>query len=92
MEGDRTALRLCLGRLVPIKRERTISLELPPLKGSQDSLRAIGAVLGAVAAGEISPSEGQAVAALLETHRRAFEVNATPFLLSPAQRFAQTIP
>ncbi len=33
-------------------------------------------LLGAVAAGEITPSEGQAVASLLETHRRTFEVEA----------------
>ena len=42
--------------------------------GSQDSLRAIGTVLEAVGAGMITPSEGQAVASLLETHRRTFEV------------------
>mgnify|MGYP006099144839 CR=1 FL=1 len=76
LEGDPTALRLCVSRLIPIKREHTISLDLPPLEGSQDSLKAIGAVLAAVAASEITPSEGQAVASLLETHRRAFEVEA----------------
>ena len=31
-------------------------------------------MLEAVGAGEITPSEGQAVASLLETHRRTFEV------------------
>jgi hypothetical protein len=33
----------------------------------------MGAVTEAVAAGELSPDEGQAVAALLETQRRAIE-------------------
>jgi len=74
MEGDPTALRLCLSRLLPVKRERTIELDLPALEGSQDSLRAIGTVLEAVGAGEITPTEGQAVASLLETHRRTYEV------------------
>ena len=74
MEGDPTALRLCLSRVLPVKRERTISLDLPALEGSQDTLKAIGTVLEAVGAGEITPSEGQAVASLLETHRRTFEV------------------
>jgi len=74
MEGDPTALRLCLSRVLPVKRERTISLDLPALEGSQDSLRAIGTVLEAVGAGMITPTEGQAVASLLETHRRTFEV------------------
>ncbi len=74
MEGDPTALRLCLSRILPVKRENPISLDLPALKDSQDSLRAIGTVLEAVGAGTITPSEGQAVASLLETHRRTFEV------------------
>ena len=74
MEGDPTALRLCLSRILPVKRERTIELDLPALEGSQDSLRAIGTVLEAVGSGAITPSEGQAVASLLETHRRTFEV------------------
>ena len=74
MEGDPTALRLCLSRILPVKRDRTIELDLPALEDSQDSLRAIGTVLEAVGSGMITPSEGQAVASLLETHRRTFEV------------------
>ncbi len=73
--GDPTALRLCLSRILPVKREpRTIELDLPALEGSQDSLRAIGTVLEAVGAGAITPAEGQAVTSLLEAHRRTFEV------------------
>ena len=72
--GDPMALRLCLSRILPVKRERTIELDLPVLGDSQDSLRAIGTVLEAVGAGAITPSEGQAVTSLLEAHRRTFEV------------------
>ena len=74
MDGDPTALRLCLSRLLPIKRERTISIDLPPLEGSHDSLKAIGSVLEAVGSGAITLSEGQILASLLEAHRRTFEV------------------
>ena len=63
-----------MSRILPVKRERTIELDLPVLGGSQDSLRAIGTVLEAVGAGAITPSEGQAVTSLLEAHRRTFEV------------------
>jgi len=74
LEGDLVALRLCLSRVVPVKRERTIELDLPGLEGSQDALRAIGKVIEAVGCGAITPSEGASVASLLETHRRTFEV------------------
>ena len=74
MEGDPTALRLCLSRILPVRRERTIELDLPALEGSQGALGAIGTVLEAVGAGAITPSEGQAVTSLLEAHRRTFEI------------------
>ena len=32
--GDPTARRLCLSRILPVKRERTIELDLPALEGS----------------------------------------------------------
>ena len=72
--GNRRRCNSCLSRILPVKRERTIELDLPVLGGSQDSLRAIGTVLEAVGAGAITPSEGQAVTSLLEAHRRTFEV------------------
>ena len=31
LEGDHTALRLCLSRILPVARERNIQLDLPPL-------------------------------------------------------------
>ena len=74
LAGDSTALKLCLSRLIPVRRERVVTLALPPIEGAQDALRAIGRVLEAVGSGVITPSEGQAVASLLETHRRAIEV------------------
>ena len=74
LAGDATAIKLCLSRILPVKRERTIELDLPALEGSQDALKAIKVVLEAVGAGAITPSEGQGVAQLLETHRRTREV------------------
>jgi len=74
MGGDATALRLCLSRILPVKRERTIELNLPPLRVSQDALKAIGTVVEAVGSGAITPSEAQSVGGLLETYRRSFEI------------------
>ena len=74
LAGDHTALRLCLSRILPVRRDREIVLDLERLRGSKDALRAIETILRAVADGKITPSEGQAVAAMVETHRRTFEV------------------
>ena len=73
LKGDMQALRLCLDRICPPRKDRPISLELPTVETIPDIVTAIGATLEAVAAGEITPTEGQAVAGLLESKRKAIE-------------------
>jgi hypothetical protein len=71
LAGDVTALRLCIERLVPPRKDRPISLELPPITSAADASNAVAAVLGAVADGRITPSEAIAVTGLIETLSRA---------------------
>ena len=73
MAGNMTALRLCLDRLVPLRRERTLSLDLPPVLTAADAVKAAGQLVALVGAGDLTPSEGQALAAMVETQRRAIE-------------------
>lgn len=71
--GDMTAARLILDRVWPARKSRTVSLPLPTITTAEDVLRAIGAVVDAVAAGKITPDEGAAVAGILENKRRIIE-------------------
>ena len=71
--GDTTALRLCLERLVPARKDRTIEFELPSVKTAADHPIALGAILTGVATGEITPAEAHALSGVLEQHRRALE-------------------
>ena len=41
MGGDPTALRLSLSRILPVKRDRNISIDLSDLKGAKDALGAV---------------------------------------------------
>lgn len=61
-----------LGRHVSPK-DRPVRLALPPIETPADILKALAAITAKAAAGEITPSEGQALAAMLETQRRAIE-------------------
>ena len=72
--GDMVALRLCLERILPPRRDRPISVKLPRIETPQDIADASAEVMRAVSEGTITPNEGQAVMAMLETHRRAVEV------------------
>ena len=71
--GNVGALRLCLDRLVPLRRERTVAVALPPVETASDAVKAAGQVAALVGAGELTPSEGQALASVIEAQRRAIE-------------------
>lgn len=74
MEGDTVALRLCLDRLSPARKDVPISIELPPVKSAEDTVAASTAVLAAVSAGDITPDEAGRVMALLTAHRSIIEI------------------
>lgn len=73
LAGDTTALRLCLERIAPPRRDAPVQFTLPKMETARDAARAAGAVLEAVAAGELTPSEGAHLMALVETYRRTLE-------------------
>lgn len=69
LEGDTVALRLCLDRIAPARRDAPISFELPTVSSAADTVVASSAVLAAVAAGDVTPDEGGRVMALLSAHK-----------------------
>jgi hypothetical protein len=71
--GDGPVLRAMLDRLSPPRKDSPITLDLPNIETAADTKAASAAVLAAVAAGNINPSEGQAVMALLTAHRAIVE-------------------
>ncbi len=73
--GDLMALRLCLERILPPRKERPVEIVLPALTGPKDAVAASAALLAAVAGGEIAPGEASVVGRLLELHLRAVEAH-----------------
>ena len=73
--GDATALRLCLERIAPPRRDAPVTFDLPPMETARDAAKAAGAVLGAVADGDLTPTEGAHIMALVETYRRTLETS-----------------
>lgn len=73
LAGDARAIELILSRTWPARRGRPVRLALPALDTAADLPAALASVAAAVARGEVTPDEGQAVGALLEAHRRAIE-------------------
>lgn len=73
MNGDMVAARLVLERLVPLRKGAPVTFDLPKIETAADVAAATGSVATAVAAGDLSPEEGQAVAGILEVRRKAIE-------------------
>ncbi|WP_243611636.1 DUF5681 domain-containing protein [Shimia aestuarii] len=75
LEGDTAALRLCMERIAPPRKDSPVQFDLPPMKSANDAVEASQAVLQAVSDGEITPMEGAAVMALVEQYRRTLETS-----------------
>jgi hypothetical protein len=72
-QGDMRAAEVLLRRVWPERRGRPLEFALPPLGSVADLPGAVAAVAEAVATGQVTPEEGQAVAAVLEQYRRMVE-------------------
>jgi hypothetical protein len=74
-EGDTTALRLCLERVVPVRRERCIQFAFPPIETAADAAKAAAALVTGVANGELTPAEAGELGRLIDNFVRALEAS-----------------
>jgi len=72
-KGNVHALRLCLERVLPIRKERSIELELPPAQNAVELTANLQRILAAVGEGRITPGEMQALTEVLKAQARLFE-------------------
>jgi len=73
LEGDMTAMRLCLDRIAPPRKDGPVSFDLPPIRSAADTVTASASLLDAVAAGDVTPDEAGRVMALLTSHKALVE-------------------
>lgn len=73
LQGDTVALRLCLERLAPPRKDSPVRIDLPAVRSATDAVEASAAVLSAVAEGEITPDEAGRVMTLLTAHKALIE-------------------
>ena len=89
-------MRLCMERVLPPCRERTIMFSLPPIEGAltgesngpsaHDISLAMNAVTSALARGEITPGEAETIAGVVDTFVRAIETSDLERRLSAIER------
>ena len=74
MDGDTTAMRLCLERIVPPCKELPLEVKLPSITSSEKLAKATAKIIREVAAGNLTPSQGEAMTRLLGHHQKALEL------------------
>ena len=73
LEGDTTALRLCLDRIAPPRKDRPVPFTLPPLTSAKDAVSASAAILAAVASGDLTPMEAGELSKLVANYVEALK-------------------
>ena len=75
-KGDAAAMRVCMDRLMPLRRAQPVRFRMGGVGAAAEISQALQTILSEVAAGRLTPEEGQQVSSLLEMRRRALETEA----------------
>ena len=89
LEGDGPALRLCLDRLAPVRKDRHVQFDLPAIETTADLPKATQALLAAVASGDLTPSEAADIGKAVDAHVRAIEATDLHVRLARLEEAAQ---
>ena len=73
LAGDPAALRLCLDRIIGVRRGRPVALTLPQIASIADLAAAMAAIAAAAADGMITPDEAVALSQMVESFTRTLD-------------------
>jgi hypothetical protein len=73
LAGDMAALRLCIDRILPPRKDRPLTFCFPTITNAAEAAKTMSAILAAVASGEITPTEASEIGKLVDSYVRAVE-------------------
>ena len=71
--GDLTAIRLCMDRLAPARKDEPVAFELPPIETPADCVAATASIVAAVVAGELTPTQAAELSKVIDVYVRALD-------------------
>ena len=71
--GDMQALRLCMDRLAPPRKDSPVAFDLPEMKTVSDAVFAMGALVKAVAEGDLTPTEAAELTRMVQAFAKIIE-------------------
>ena len=72
--GDMTAIKIVIDKLIPNQKSSQISFELPTIKTATDIAGGFSQILEQVSTGEISVADAKDVGSILESARKTYEI------------------
>ena len=84
--GDMTAMRLCLERICPPKKDSPVQFAMPAMASAHEAADALSGILDAVAQGEITADEASRVASIVEVFRKTLETTELEARLSALEQ------
>jgi len=70
LDGNMRALELCLERIAPVRKDRSISISLPDIGSNAGVVDAGDAIINAIICGDISLSDGEKLMVLIDRQRK----------------------
>jgi uncharacterized protein DUF5681 len=67
-DGETAAIRICLDRLAPPRKDRHIEFSVPQMEKASDAAAALAAIIEAAATGELTPSEAGDLVKIIESY------------------------
>ena len=71
--GDTACMRLVFERIAPVRKDRPVYFELPKMAEAKDAVTASAAIVTAVAAGELTPTEAGELAKVVDGYARTLQ-------------------
>jgi hypothetical protein len=87
--GDITAMRLCLDRIIPPRKDRPVTFALPVITTTQEAAGAMASILAGVSSGDVTPGEAAEISRLIDSYVRAVEATELHDRISRLERAAQ---
>ncbi|WP_411904204.1 DUF5681 domain-containing protein [Methylorubrum thiocyanatum] len=75
LDGDTVALRMCMERIIPVRKDRHVIFDLPKIESAADIPKATASLLEAVASGTITPAESADIGRAVDAHLKALETH-----------------
>jgi hypothetical protein len=89
LSGDGPAMRLCMDRIAPPRRDRPVPFTLPTLETAADAKTAAAVIVRAVADGDLTPNEAAELSKVLDNFIRIVEATDVQARLEALERRAR---